>query len=85
MARWDAKNSKIVSFPSYPVENYPDWVWDDCGCCAGLIWGGDSPRECPHCNGGQIARHVPSGVLALWPGGPFVGRLTLKEQKDEQI
>jgi hypothetical protein len=30
---------------------------------------------CDDCGGtGRYARHERSGALALWPGGPFVGR-----------
>ena len=48
--------------------------WIDCGCCAGVEWGGDYPRECDRCGGaGRIWRY-PSGVLAWWYGGPLCGR-----------
>jgi hypothetical protein len=47
--------------------------WVSCGCCAGLEWGGEYPRECRSCGGnGQVYRY-PSGRLALWPGGPLMG------------
>ena len=58
-----------------PDPNYPGWVWIDCGCCAGIEWGGEYPRECRWCRGGgQTAIHVKSQRIALWPGGPFHGR-----------
>lgn len=48
--------------------------WVRCGCCAGLEWGGEQPRECRDCDGnGQVYRY-PSGRLALYPGGPLKGQ-----------
>jgi hypothetical protein len=53
--------------------------WIRCPRCGG--WGvvsvysaGDfeGPSECPKCNGGQKWRY-PSGRLAMYPGGPFLG------------
>ena len=74
MAHWDG--SRIVRFPSTPVEGYPGWLRTDCGCCAGLKWGGEEPRECDDCGGsGVVFVHLRSGRLALWPGGPFAGRV----------
>lgn len=73
MAHWDGKN--IVYWQPEPHPGYPGWVYEDCGCCNGLEWGGEEPRECRTCDGsGWIARHIKSGALALWPGGPFCGR-----------
>lgn len=75
MAYWDSKQGKIIHMPTKPYPNYPDWELVDCGCCAGLQWGGDSPRECDYCQGaGQLARHIKSRVHAVYPGGPFLGR-----------
>jgi len=55
----------------YP--GYPGWLIIDCGCCNGIEWGGEEPRECKRCDGsGAIYKQVKSGVLALYPGGPFV-------------
>jgi len=52
--------------------DYPGWLIIDCGCCAGIEWGGEEPRECKRCDGtGAIYKHVRSGVVALYPGGPF--------------
>ncbi len=72
MAYFDGK--RIIWFE--PKEfGVPDWLQIDCGCCAGIQWGGDSPVECSTCEGGgYIYKHKKSGVLALYPGGPFCGR-----------
>lgn len=51
---------------------YPDWMKVTCGCCAGIEWGGEEPRECRDCVGGVVFVHR-SGVVAQWPGGPFNG------------
>jgi len=71
MAYWDGE--RIHYFESQPLNNYPGWELIDCGCCAGIKWGGEYPQEC-NCNSGMLAHHLKSGVLALYPGGPFVGR-----------
>ena len=74
MAYWDSKSGKIVKFDTQQCDGYDAWEWIDCGCCAGLEWGGESPRECRTCGGsGWVARHKNSGVLAWYPGGPFCG------------
>ena len=79
MAHWDYKSGKIVYWPSQPIDGYPGWVAIDCGCCAGVEWGGDSPEECRSCGGtGQIAQHNESRVLALYPGGPLCGRAVVE-------
>ena len=73
MSHWDGK--RIVRWQTGPVEGYPDWERIDCGCCAGLEWGGEEPRECRRCHEfGWLCRHKPIGTLALWPGGPLAGR-----------
>ncbi|HEY7421442.1 MAG TPA: hypothetical protein VH541_05485 [Gaiellaceae bacterium] len=73
MSHWDGH--RIVRWPSEPVEGYPGWTRIDCGCCAGIEWGGEQPRECNRCGeSGTLVRHDASGVLALWPGGPLRGR-----------
>jgi len=75
MAYWDSENQKIVRFPDRLAENYPGWEEIDCGCCAGIQWGGEYPRECINCEGnGMLFRHIKSGALALYPGGPFKGK-----------
>ena len=63
---------------SYP--DHPNWVYYNCGCCAGIEWGGDSPRDCKRCGGsGTLSLHLPSGRIADYPGGPFRGSLTKEE------
>ena len=74
MAYWDSKICKIVYFPPKPSEDRPGWEEIDCGCCNGIEWGGESPTECSDCKGGGVYfRHIKSGVLAVYPGGPFLG------------
>lgn len=54
---------------------WPGWIIINCGCCSGIQWGGEYPRECTHCDGtGSTWKHKKSGVLACYPGGPFLGR-----------
>ena len=73
MAFWNG--SQIIYTKPRPIENYPGWEEVDCGCCGGIQWGGESPRECNDCEGsGRYCRHIKSGVMALYPGGPFLGR-----------
>ncbi len=73
MAFWNGK--EIMDFPSEPYPYSPGWLRVDCGCCAGLEWGGWEPTDCRRCGGsGQMALHVQSGVLADYPGGPFRGK-----------
>jgi len=75
MAYWDSKQGKIVRQPDEPVSDYPGWVWEDCGCSGGFRWGGDFPADCISCGGnGRLAKHLESGALALYPGGPLMGR-----------
>lgn len=75
MAYWDSKQGKIIGWVPEPVSDYPGWVWQDCGCSGGLQWGGEWPADCTACGGeGKIARHLESGVLAVFPGGPLKGR-----------
>ena len=72
MAYWNG--NKIVHAPPQKSNRYPGWQRIDCGCCAGVQWGGDYPRECSYCGGsGFIYHHLKSGALALYPGGPFCG------------
>lgn len=49
------------------------WVQRPCGCCAGLEWGGEYPRECRSCKGQGLLWISPQRRLALYPGGPLVG------------
>ena len=75
MSYWNWKQNKIIRFPPAPYPGYPGWIRLDCGCSGGLEWGGEYPRECRNCWGsGMIAKHEKSGVLAYYPGGPFLGR-----------
>ena len=74
MAHWDCRAQRVIAWPTQPWPGRPGWLQVDCGCSAGLMWGGESPRECPRCqDGGVLALHEKSRRLALWPGGPFCG------------
>ena len=69
-------DGQIVRWAPTPIEGYDGhWWWIDCGCCNGLEWGGESPRECKDCSNSHLALHVTTGLLALYVGGPFRGRL----------
>jgi hypothetical protein len=82
MAYWNHETSEIVTLPPEPYDGFPGWQQVDCGCCAGLEWGGDYPVECPRCKGaGFFALHVASGRLADYPGGPFRGRQAASIEK----
>ena len=71
MAYWNGK--EIIYAKPEPAKTHPGWEIIDCGCCGGIQWGGEYPRECLDCNGsGSYFRHIKSGVSALYPGGPFV-------------
>lgn len=73
MSYWDSKNQKIIRFDPIPYPNYPTWLQIDCGCCNGVEWGGEYPKECNLCNGvGVIALHIESEIHAQYPGGPFL-------------
>jgi hypothetical protein len=75
MSFWDSTTQKIIAFPTKPYGKR-GWFRVDCGCCNGLEWGGEEPRECNNCAGtGEYAWHKKSGVLATYPGGPLLGRL----------
>ena len=72
MAHWDSKAGVVVYWPTKRCKHHPKWDEIDCGCCAGIEWGGEEPRECRKCGAsGVIYRHRKSGVTAQWPGGPF--------------
>jgi hypothetical protein len=49
------------------------WRITDCGCCAGIMWGGEYPRECRDCNGSGLVWILPTGQTADYPGGRFSG------------
>jgi hypothetical protein len=74
MSYWDGE--KVVRFKPEEVPGYPGWKWIDCGCCAGIEWGGEHPVECRRCWGdGRLCLHKKSGAYALYPGGPFLGNM----------
>jgi len=79
MAYWDGE--KIVHSKPGDCPQYPGWQEIDCGCCSGIEWGGEYPRECRACGGGGfVYHHFSSGVLAQYPGGPLLGKTTKKEK-----
>ena len=47
------------------------WKHESCGCCGGIQWGGEEPRECRDCCGSGSIWISPKGHTALYPGGPF--------------
>ena len=55
------------------------WRTISCGCCGGIEWGGEEPRECRDCNGSGTVFIRPNGATAMWPGGKFTGMLTPKD------
>jgi len=70
MAHWNGKN--IIYFNPIKSKYWPKWDESDCGCCSGIEWGGESPRECKTCGGkGFIFVHRKTGIRVQWPGGPF--------------
>lgn len=71
MSHWNSKTQKVIRWSPKKIPGYPGWRLVDCGCCAGLEWGGDYPHECKRCMNGWISEHKESGVTALYPGGPF--------------
>lgn len=78
MAIWSDAQSRIEYRCDVIDFDCPEWIWRDCGCCAGIKWGGEEPVECDQCKGwGSYAIHAPSGAAAQWPGGPFLGRETV--------
>ena len=80
MSYWDSTTKTVIKFKTLPWgKKYPNWQMLDCGCCAGIQWGGDEPRECKRCDGsGVLALHRHSRVLAHYPGGPFVGQESIE-------
>ena len=80
MAYWDSVNNRIIYAPVRTMDDYPGWFMVDCGCCAGLQWSGEEPRECDRCEGNAaIAYHIKSRRMALYPGGPFRGSYAISE------
>ncbi len=75
MAHWDSTQNKIITVDPIPDPDYSGWETVDCICCNGLEWGGEYPRECKFCRGnGYYSRHIETGTLAEYPGGPFLGK-----------
>lgn len=82
MSYWDSLNQQIIRIPPRPYPNYPGWTELDCGCCGGLEWGGEVPRDCRTCKGsGSLARHDATGTLAMYPSGPLLGRETVRADR----
>ena len=76
MAFWDSDAGRVVTSLPQPAEGYADWNIVDCGCCNGLEWNALEPTTCSRCQGnGILYHHIPSGALALYPGGPFLGHM----------
>jgi len=76
MAHWNGE--KVVRWPTIESMSHSGWEIVDCGCCNGIQWGSgeNEPRECNRCKGGGVIyHHKKSHVLALYPGGPFCGKL----------
>ena len=44
-----------------------------CGCCDGIQWGGDYPRECLDCAGSGFIFITEHDRIIDYPGGPFRG------------
>ena len=65
-----------MRYDEHAVSMWPGWVVRDCGCRSGEVEGRDGRwRECPSCKGwGRVWKHKKSGVLAEYPGGPFLGK-----------
>ena len=55
------------------------WRHVECGCCHGLQWGGEEPRECLDCMGNGLTWIRPGGHTFLYPGGPATGMRTVKD------
>lgn len=77
MSHWDGK--KIVRWAPHASQIDVGWWAIDCGCCAGIQWGGEEPVECRDCGGGgYLWLHEKSGLVCAWPGGPIAtGRMPL--------
>jgi hypothetical protein len=61
---------------STPYVPSPGWTRYECHCAGGEFEGADGyPKPCWRCKGwGHYWKHAASGVLAVYPGGPFIGR-----------
>lgn len=75
MAYWDSRNGKIVYTGEVScAPEYPGWAAVDCGCCNGMEWNALEPTTCSRCDGnGVVYKHIASGALAKYPGGPYIG------------
>lgn len=83
MARLDQDTGKIVTFAPERDSHYPGWWRTDCGCCGGIQWGGESPRDCWECKGAGVRwLHKATGTVAEYPGGPLLGRLSADEIRE---
>ena len=75
MSSWNSKTGTVERIAPIRDIERPNWWAVDCGCCAGIQWGGDEPVECRTCHGsGLLWVHRPSHVIAEWPGGPLNGK-----------
>jgi hypothetical protein len=73
MASWDCRTGVTLHYP--PKRERNGWYSYDCGCCSGIEWGGEEPRECDSCGAsGRQWVHLPSGVCTEYPGGKFTGK-----------
>lgn len=45
----------------------------NCGCCAGIEWGGEYPSECRDCGGSGFLFITEHDRIIDYPGGPFRG------------
>ncbi len=85
MAHWDYLLNRVVFWPTRDSLYWKGWEEIDCKCCNGTEWGGDYPRVCKRCEGlGTLYRHKKTGVLAVYPGGPFRGKLVAVIHAREQ-
>jgi len=56
------------------------WTTKKCSCIGGRR--GPYGDECGRCGGmREYFIHYKSGVMAMWPGGPFLGKLDKEEIK----
>lgn len=70
MAHWNGE--RIVWRPDLSWPGYPNWLLVDCGCSGGTEWSTLPPQGCDVCYGnGVLAKHLPSGLVSLYPGGPI--------------
>lgn len=70
MAYWDG--SQVIGFEPTFSRTWMGWIEADHGCCNGIKWGGEYPREC-ECAAGVMYVHIESGTIAQYPGGPLMG------------